>query len=61
MRIGKGEKLSDIMKTMTAVAEGVLTSKSAHDLAKKKGIACHVIDGIYQVGLTSQPAVCFGG
>jgi glycerol-3-phosphate dehydrogenase len=27
IRIGKGEKLSDIMKDMTAVAEGVLTSR----------------------------------
>ncbi|GAB4816038.1 hypothetical protein N2152v2_003084 [Parachlorella kessleri] len=49
MRLGKGEKLDDIMKTMTAVAEGVLTSKSAHDLAKKKGIDCPVIEGIYKV------------
>ena len=48
MRLGKGEKLDDIMKTMTAVAEGVLTSKSAHDLAKKKGIDCPVIEGIYK-------------
>lgn len=49
MRIGQGEKLSEIMKTMTAVAEGVLTSKSAHDLAQAKGIDCPVISGIYKV------------
>ncbi len=31
-----------------AVAEGVLTSRSAHHLALKKGIDCPVISGIYQ-------------
>lgn len=49
LRIGKGEKLEEVMKSMTAVAEGVLTSRSAHDLAKKKGIDCAVIEGIYRV------------
>jgi hypothetical protein len=32
-----------------AVAEGVLTSRSAHHLAKKMGIECPVIEGIYKV------------
>ena len=32
-----------------AVAEGVLTSRSAHHLAQKKGIECPVIEGIYRV------------
>lgn len=34
---------------MSAVAEGVLTSKSAHLLAQRVGIECHVIEGIYKV------------
>lgn len=34
---------------MTAVAEGVLTSKSAYHFAQKKGIECPVIEGIYLV------------
>lgn len=38
LRIGKGEKLSTISDGMTAVAEGVLTSLSAHQLAKKLGV-----------------------
>ena len=49
MRLGKGEKLDDIISDMTAVAEGILTSRSAANLAKKVGIDCPVIDGIYQV------------
>ncbi len=35
LRLGKGEVLDDIIASMTAVAEGVLTSRSAHLLAKK--------------------------
>lgn len=38
LRIGKGETLKDIQGTMTAVAEGVLTSRSAHMLSKKLGV-----------------------
>lgn len=49
MRLGKGEKLEDIVADMTAVAEGVLTSRSAAKLAEKEGIECPVIMGIYQV------------
>jgi glycerol-3-phosphate dehydrogenase (NAD(P)+) len=34
---------------MRNVAEGVLTSRSAHELAKKVGVECHIIEGIYKV------------
>lgn len=50
MRIGKGEKLVDITKSMKAVAEGVLTSKAAHELACRTGIECPTIEGTYRVG-----------
>ena len=43
IRLGKGEKLEDITKSMNAVAEGVLTSKAAADLAKKMGVDCPVV------------------
>ena len=49
LRIGKGEKLEDIIKSMSAVAEGVLTSRSAYHFAQKKGIECPVLEGIYRV------------
>ena len=35
LRIGRGEKLSQITEGMAAVAEGVLTARSAHELSKK--------------------------
>jgi glycerol-3-phosphate dehydrogenase (NAD(P)+) len=34
---------------MRNVAEGVLTSRSAHVLAQKVGVECHIIEGIYKV------------
>mmetsp|Transcript_3707 Transcript_3707/g.7585 ORF Transcript_3707/g.7585 Transcript_3707/m.7585 type:complete len:347 (-) Transcript_3707:437-1477(-) len=49
VRLGKGEKLKDIQSSMSAVAEGILTSKSAHHLAEKVGVECHIIEGIYKV------------
>lgn len=51
VRLGKGEKLKDIQSSMSAVAEGILTSKSAHHLAEKVGVECHIIEGIYKVSL----------
>jgi len=49
IRLGKGETLDDIMGSMSAVAEGVLTSRSACHLAKKMGVECPIIAGIYKV------------
>jgi glycerol-3-phosphate dehydrogenase len=43
-------KLADIIDSMNgAVAEGVLTSRAAHDLAKKLGVEAPIIDGIHKV------------
>lgn len=49
LRIGKGETLEAIAASMKAVAEGVLTSRSAHNLAMKLGVECPIISGIYRV------------
>lgn len=60
--VRQGEKLDDIMKSMSAVAEGVLTSRSAHDLAKKKGIDCAVIE-VWVGGRRPRPSLdpCWAG
>lgn len=49
LRIGAGETLEQIAATMTAVAEGVLTARSAAALARKLGVDCPIIDGIDRV------------
>lgn len=50
LKLGRGMKLPDIIESMHgAVAEGVLTSHAAHDLAKKLGVEVPIIDGIHSI------------
>lgn len=48
-RLGKGETLNEILASMTAVAEGVTTTSSVHDLALQRGIDMPITSEIYQV------------
>jgi glycerol-3-phosphate dehydrogenase (NAD(P)+) len=47
--LGKGRKLSEVLGEMRQVAEGVRTTKSAFDLAKRQGVAMPIIEQVYQV------------
>jgi len=47
VRLGKGEKLDDIMKGAKTVAEGVRTAKAARDLAQKNDIAMPIVEEVY--------------
>ncbi len=49
VRLGKGERLSDIMNRMTAVAEGVKTAKAARELAKRHRVEMPIVDEVYQL------------
>lgn len=49
LRLGKGESLEEITAGMKAVAEGILTSRAAHDLAAKLQVQAPIIDGIFRV------------
>ena len=48
-RLGKGEKLKDIILSMKMVAEGVATSESAYGLSKKHNVEMPIIEQIYKV------------
>lgn len=48
-RLGRGEKLPDILAKATAVAEGYPTSRSAYFLSRKVGVATPIIDEVYAV------------
>jgi glycerol-3-phosphate dehydrogenase (NAD(P)+) len=48
-RLGKGEKLNEIMSGMKTVAEGVKTAKAARSLAKKYNVAMPVVEEVYQL------------
>ena len=48
-RIGRGEKISDILNSMEMVAEGVETAQSIHGLTKKHHIEMPICEQIYKV------------
>jgi len=52
-RLGRGEKIKDILDSMQMVAEGVWNSKVVHELAVKLGVEMPICDLVY--------ALCYGG
>ncbi len=48
-QIGLGRKLSEILKDMKMVAEGVQTTRAAYHLAKKHGVRMPIVQEIYSV------------
>lgn len=48
-RLGKGEKLADVLAGMVAVAEGHPTARSAYELAQKHHVTTPIIDEVYQM------------
>jgi glycerol-3-phosphate dehydrogenase (NAD(P)+) len=54
-RIAKGETLSNITGSTGAVAEGVKTALSIHDLAKSLGVEMPICEEVYQVLHHSKP------
>ena len=52
-RLGKGEKIADILGSMQMVAEGVWNSKVVHEIAKKLGVEMPICEMVY--------ALCYKG
>lgn len=48
-RLGRGESLGDIQKSMVMVAEGVPTARSAHEEARKTGVDTPLLDTVHAV------------
>lgn len=48
-RLGRGESLDEIQASMTAVAEGVTTARSVHDLAQQQQIDMPITREVYGV------------
>jgi glycerol-3-phosphate dehydrogenase (NAD(P)+) len=49
IRLGKGEKLKDILSSMRMVAEGVKTAKSAYNLSKKLNVEMPITEETYRI------------
>ncbi|MBE9502819.1 MAG: NAD(P)H-dependent glycerol-3-phosphate dehydrogenase [Proteobacteria bacterium] len=56
LRLGKGEKIEDILSEMKMVAEGVKTTKAAHQLSKKLGVDMPIVENIYAILYEKMPA-----
>jgi glycerol-3-phosphate dehydrogenase (NAD(P)+) len=59
-RLAKGEKIADILASMTMVAEGVYTTRSVHERAERMGLDMPITSEVYRViyeGKNSQSAV----
>jgi glycerol-3-phosphate dehydrogenase (NAD(P)+) len=46
-RLGRGEKLEQVLATSTSVAEGYPTARSAYRLARRLGVETPIIDEVY--------------
>ena len=46
-RLGKGERIADILGSMQMVAEGVWNSKVVHEIAKKLGVEMPICELVY--------------
>jgi glycerol-3-phosphate dehydrogenase (NAD(P)+) len=48
-QLGKGRALKDILGEMKMVAEGVATTQSAYELAKRMGVEMPIVQEVYQI------------
>jgi glycerol-3-phosphate dehydrogenase (NAD(P)+) len=57
LRLGRGEKLGDIIASTPMVAEGVRTTRSARGLADRVGVEMPITEEIHEVLYTSRDAM----
>jgi glycerol-3-phosphate dehydrogenase (NAD(P)+) len=48
-RLGRGEKLADVLAGMVSVAEGYPTARSAWELSRRHNASTPVIDEVYRM------------
>ena len=48
-RLGRGEKLADILASMAMVAEGVFTTRSVYQRATQMGLDMPITSAVHQV------------
>ena len=54
--LGRGQTLREVLAGMSQIAEGVKTTKSAHDLAQRLGVDMPITGAIYRILYEDQPA-----
>jgi glycerol-3-phosphate dehydrogenase (NAD(P)+) len=48
-RLGRGERLEDILSGSRSVAEGVRTTRSARDMARRSGVEMPIVEEVYRI------------
>ncbi len=54
--IGQGKTLKDILSESPMIAEGVATTESAYQLAKKAGVEMPIVEQVYEILFHNKPA-----
>jgi glycerol-3-phosphate dehydrogenase (NAD(P)+) len=54
-RLGRGERLADILNSMTQVAEGIWTAKAVYDRAASMGVDIPIMAEVYRVLYEGKP------
>ena len=49
MRVGKGERIDDILASMQMVAEGVMTASAAFDLSRRTNVAMPISEQVHLI------------
>jgi glycerol-3-phosphate dehydrogenase (NAD(P)+) len=57
LKLGQGKKLAEALGEMKQVAEGVKTTRSAHDLGARLGVELPITSTVYQVLYQDKPAI----
>jgi glycerol-3-phosphate dehydrogenase (NAD(P)+) len=57
LKLGQGKKLAEALAEMKQVAEGVKTTRSAHDLGARLGVDLPITSTVYQVLYEDKPAI----
>jgi len=49
LKIGRGQRLGEVLAEMRQVAEGVRTTRSVHDLGRRIGVELPIVEQVYEV------------
>jgi len=55
IRLGKGESLETIQRTMTTIAEGIRNCRSILDLARRLAVDMPIVEQIYELVYSGKP------
>ncbi|GAB4198267.1 MAG: NAD(P)H-dependent glycerol-3-phosphate dehydrogenase [Sandaracinaceae bacterium] len=55
LELGRGKRIQEILAGMSQVAEGVRTTRSAYELARREGVEMPIVDAMYRVLYEDMP------